>query len=158
MRERIGHHPELFHQATDPVEHRVDLLSEPIKGVTGARDGYALTEVVGADPVRDRGDVADTTSDVMGKNRAAGESEKGRDNERNEERAFQSLAQRQAFAGNSAADDPLPSRQAMHDDRCFARGGLSLEAEQGVAIAFLKRLRANAADVAHLLITAGIEQ
>ena len=36
---------QLVHQPADPVEHRVDLLAEPVERIAGAGERHALAEV-----------------------------------------------------------------------------------------------------------------
>ena len=46
----------------------------------------------------------------MGEDHAAQQPEQAGDDERDEQRAFQRLAKREAFADNAAADEPLAGR------------------------------------------------
>ena len=59
VRERVRQQPQLLHQPADAVEHGVDLHREPVERIPGARHRHPLAEVARADPVGDRGDVAD---------------------------------------------------------------------------------------------------
>ena len=69
--------------------------------------GTRWLQVAGADPVGDRGDIADPRADVMGEYDAAEQAEQARDDQREEERAFERGAERDALADEPPADQPL---------------------------------------------------
>ena len=108
VREAVGQQPKLLHQPADPVEHRVDLQAEPVERVAAPGQRHALRQVARADAVGDRGDLADPPADIMGEDQAAQQAEQAGDDQRDQQRALERLADREALAGNAAADEPLP--------------------------------------------------
>ena len=95
----------------------------------------------------------------MGQDQAAHQPEEPRDQQRDEKRAFKRVADRQGFAGQPPADQPLAIRQAVNDQGGLPRRGLPMQSDEAVVIALLKRpeVRRQTVEIALHLVAVGAE-
>ena len=138
VRQTVGEQPQFLHQSADAIEHRIDLAAEAIEGVVGARNGYPLRQVAPADAIGDARDLADALADVVREDQSAQQAEQPGNHQRNQKRALKGVADRQAFTGYTAADQPLPLAELVHDEGRLARGCLAAQSDECVAVALAR--------------------